>query len=364
MGCSRNAEQPSMLRPQTPKEPFSYRVEEVAFVNEDFGITLSGTLTIPTGEGRFPAVVLISGSGAQNRDEELYNHKPFMVIADYLTRNGIAVLRYDDRGVGKSEGDYMSATSYDLASDSKAAVSFLRSYPAIDTSFIGLIGHSEGGMIAAITAAEDSDIAFVVSLAGTGVIGKEISLKQTADILRITGAGKGAIRKTSELNSDIYEIIINEKDNEVAVAQVEGYLRAFFQKRLIFKKLIELQITTIMASMPPESLTWQRYFLATDPALFWKQVKCPVLALNGAKDIQVSAVENLAEIKQALYVGGNEEVTTIEIADLNHLFQTCETGNTSEYIYIEQTFSEVALQTIEEWIDTIYSNQNSYSIGF
>jgi pimeloyl-ACP methyl ester carboxylesterase len=349
----KNAEVLDFRKPQEPVEPFPYIVEEVSFRNDVFDIELAGTLTLPEGEGPFKTVILITGSGPQNRDEELMGHKPFLVIADYLTRNGIAVLRYDDRGVGASEGYYTSATSADLATDVDAAFNFLKTVSMVDTLNIGLMGHSEGGLIAPMVASENKEIAFIVSLAGPGVNGMEVIIRQSEDISRLMGLKQKKIDKSMAVNSEIYNIILNEPDNETASAKVEQYLRDYLKKRLIFKKLVDIQVKGTMSSMTPDAIVWLRFFFQSDPDIYWSKVQCPVLALNGDKDMQVASAVNLPAIVSAVKSGGNDNVESIELPGLNHLFQHSETGNPSEYGAIEETFSPEALNIITEWINKL-----------
>ncbi len=337
-------------RPQEPKPPFPYTSEDVTFLNETGGIELAGTLTIPAGEGPFPAAVLITGSGAQNRNEELMGHKPFLVIADYLSRNGIAVLRYDDRGVGKSKGNYATATSADLATDAEAAYKFLKQNLRINSKAIGLIGHSEGGLIAPILASGSPGIAFIVSLAGPGVSGAEIIERQAADIGRLSGIDQKEIDESAAVNKKLFGILKNEPDNNVASEKMMAYYKEFLEKKDMKPEDREKSVKQLQASLSPASLTWMRYFVSTDPSLFWNKVKCPVLALNGEKDLQVAADVNLQAIEKALLKGGNKKYNTAKIPGLNHLFQHCTTGLPAEYGQIEETFSPEALKLISDWI--------------
>ncbi len=293
-------------RPQEPKPPFPYSTQDVTFTNEKFNIKLAGTITRPAGKGPFPAVVLISGSGAQNRDEELMGHKPFKVIADFLSRNGIAVLRYDDRGVGKSEGSPFNATSADFATDSEAAFNFLRNNPDINQKSIGLIGHSEGGLIAPIVASSNKDIAFIISLAGPGVSGEQIIHTQGADISRASGIDEKQIEENISINKKIFAVLKNESDdNKAAEKMLEVYKQILVKKKTTPEET-EKNLKQIQSSLNPAGLTWMRYFMYTDPAKFWKKVSCPVLALNGSKDLQVAADVNLMAIEKALKSGSNQ----------------------------------------------------------
>ncbi len=225
-----------MNRPQEPKPPFPYSAEDVTFRNSKFNIELAGTVTIPKGTGPFPAVILITGSGPQNRDEEIFGHKPFMVIADYLSRHGIAVLRYDDRGVGKSQGTYATATSADLATDAEAAYEFLKTYPKINSKDIGLLGHSEGGLIAPIVASTNPGIAFIVSLAGPGVSGEKVILKQAQDIGRLSGASEAQIEEGTEVNSKLYAVLKKESDNKIAEEKIMALYKEILEKKEYTKR--------------------------------------------------------------------------------------------------------------------------------
>ena len=343
-------EQFTINRPQEPKAPFPYSSKDVTFPNKKFNFYLGGTLTMPYGDGPFPAVVLITGSGSQDRNETVFGHKPFLVIADFLTRNGIAVLRYDDRGIGGSQGSPLNSTSADLATDAEAAFLFLKENPKIKSDAIGLMGHSEGGLIAPIVAASERDVAFIISLAGTGVNGEEIEYRQQADILRLMGASEEEISESHETNKKLYSVLRKEKDDQKAEAKVISAYRKILQKRGASPENIDKAVSQLLASFNTSSFPWFRYFLITDPSSFWKQVKCPVLALNGEKDTQVAADINLPAIENALKSSGNSNVKTVSLPGLNHLFQHCTTGLPSEYSSIEETFSPEALEIISDWI--------------
>jgi alpha/beta superfamily hydrolase len=338
----------SVTRPQEPNPPFPYKSDEVSFNNDKFNIKLAGTLTMPEGTGPFKAVIMITGSGAQNRNEELMGHKPFLIMADYLSRHGIAVLRYDDRGVGGSQGKYSEATSADLATDAEAAFNFLRTNPKIDPKMIGFAGHSEGGLIAPIVAATNHDIGFIVSLAGPGVSGEEIILRQTTDISRISGINESDIKESIETNKKVYGILKKEKDNKKAELKVVELFRKSQEKKKLSKEDTEKAVNQLKNTFGVDQYTWFRYFIMTNPSTFWKKVKCPVLALNGEKDLQVAAAENLPAIEKALK--GNISAKTVLLPGLNHLFQHCKTGLPAEYSTIEETFSPEALKIIADWI--------------
>ncbi len=339
-----------IIHPQEPRAPYPYSSEDITIKNEKFHINLAGTLTIPEGEGPFPAVILITGSGAQNRNEELMGHKPFWIIADYLTRKGIAVLRYDDRGVGKSEGDYASATSADLATDAEAAFKYLKSNSKINSEAIGLAGHSEGGLIAPLVASTNREIAFIISLAGPGIRGEQIILQQGADISKALGLGEEKIRENLATNRKLFAVLKKEKDNDKAEKEMADLYLKILQKKQTSAEETEKSVRELKSSMNTNTLSWFRYFISSNPQIFWRKVKCPVLALNGEKDIQVRADENLTAIEKALLSGGNSNIKTMKLDGLNHLFQHCKTCLPAEYGEIEETFSPEALRIIAEWI--------------
>jgi alpha/beta superfamily hydrolase len=306
---------------------------------------------MPNGDGPFPAVILITGSGSQNRNEELMGHKPFWVIADHLSRNGIAVLRYDDRGVGQSKGSPLNATSGDFATDAQAAFLYLRTRKEIIPESIGLSGHSEGGLIAPIVASSDHRIAFIISLAGPGVTGEQILHKQNYDISIASGAEEKQIKKGISINKKLFAILRREPDNNKAADKITATYRKILIKEKTPPEDIDKDIKQLNASLNPVSYNWFRYFISTDPAVFWKKVKCPVLALNGDKDLQVAAVINLPAIEKALKSGGNKVVKTVKLPELNHLFQHCKTGMPAEYGEIEETFSPEVLKIMSDWIN-------------
>ncbi len=338
-------------RPQEPVKPYPYYSEEVTFQNSKANITLAGTLTLPKKEGSFPVVVLITGSGPQNRDEELMGHKPFLILSDYLTRNGIAVLRYDDRGVGQSKGEFKTATTEDFASDAESAVEYLKTRKEIRQNCIGLVGHSEGGIIAPMVAARSKYVNFIVLLAGTGIRGDKLLLLQQELIARASGASEADIQKTKEHNSKAFDIVINSKSTESLKADLKTYLTGLLKdlpadskpKNMTDDDFLTLQIN--QTTNP-----WMQYFIKYDPSVTLEKVKCPVLAINGDKDLQVPSKINLPAIEKALKKGGNKHFTTKEFPNLNHLFQECKSGLPAEYAEIEQTFAPVALGEIAKWI--------------
>lgn len=341
-------------RPQEPKPPFPYYQEEVTFENPEASSKLAGTLTLPKNEGQYPVVILVSGSGPQNRNEELLGHKPFLVLADYLTREGIGVLRYDDRGVGGSTGNFSNATSEDFAGDALAAVNYLKTRPDVMKDKIGIAGHSEGGMIAPMVAAKSKDVGFIVLLAGPGVRGMDLLLKQIELISRANGQSDEDIATGLEYNRQIFELILTETDTAQLRGKMTDLLKMQFES-LPDQDREEYGSQENFISQTQNQLLspWMLYFLRYDPAENLAKVTCPVLALNGEKDLQVEPVSNLAGIRTALERNGNKNVMTMELPGLNHLFQTCETGAPSEYSTIEETFSPAALKEVSVWIQNI-----------
>lgn len=342
---------PEVRRPQEPQKPYPYDEEEVTFENSAAGVKLAGTLTKPKTGGPFPAVVLIAGSGPNNRNEDVLGHKVFLVLADYLTRHDIAVLRYDKRGIGASTGSYLKATTADFAADALAAVEYLKGRKEIAPDQIGLIGHSEGGVIAPIVAAESRDVAFVVLMAGTGLPGEQILYLQGALIAQAEGASVQDVTRQKHLQEQMFAVIKQEKDPAVAEKKLEAIeARAIAQLPPAQKKAAESQMKQAQAGTKNLLTPWFRYFLTYDPKTALRKVHCPILVLNGSKDLQVPPKENLPAIKEALDQAGNKDVTIKELTGLNHLFQTCKTGSPLEYSKIEETMSPVALQTISDWI--------------
>jgi uncharacterized protein len=340
-----------LRRPQTPKPPFPYKVEELKYRNERAGITLAGTLTIPEGRGPFPAVILISGSGAQDRDETIFAHKPFLVLADMLTRRGVGVLRVDDRGVGGSSGNIAKATSEEFAGDVEAGIAVLKSRSDIDGQKIGLIGHSEGGLIAPIVAARSRDVAFIVLLAGTGLPGEEIMMMQGRLIGKAMGGNDKDLDKQSDMRKRLFEIMKTEADPKKASVVARQELKKLLEglSPEVRKQMGDIDALADSQMKMLES-PWFRFFLTFDPRPTLAKVQCPVLALNGEKDLQVPPKENLEEIANAIKKGGNTHVTTQQLPGLNHLFQTCKTGSVAEYSQIEETLAPAALKVIGDWV--------------
>ena len=341
-------------RPQEPKPPFPYNKEDVLFENKEDTLTLSGTFTFPKEGNSFPAVILISGSGPQDRNEEVFGHKLFLVLADYLTRNGIAVLRFDDRGVGKSSGNFSTATTEDFVTDVLAGVEYLKKRKKVNEDKIGLIGHSEGGLIAPLAAVQSDDIDFIILMAAPGMQGKEILRRQTALIMRANGYEEEKINRDVNVLSKMYEIILNEKDTTVAKEK----LKAEFDKSyadLTEEEKKAMGDPDLFFNQRISSLLspWFRFFLGYDPYKTLTKIKIPLLAINGEKDLQVPPKENLELIEKALKEGGNKNYKVAELKGLNHLFQEAETGSPNEYAKIAETISPTALTFITNWIKKI-----------
>lgn len=345
-------------RPQEPKRPFPYKEEEVTVDNKIDNIKLAGTLTLPNETGIFPAVVLITGSGAQDRDEMLMGHKPFLVISDYLTRNGIAVLRMDDRGIGKSTGDFSKATTFDFANDIFSAVEYLKTRSDINKKQIGLIGHSEGGLIAPLVAVKTPDVSYITLLAGPGVPGNELLALQISAILRSGGIKEDVIEKNNLFMKTLFNVILQDADSATTAKRIDEVIKEFInglteeekKNPMNSEEGIRKQISTLTSP-------WFKTFLSYDPKPTLEKVKCPVLALNGTADLQVSSKQNLPPIKEALIKGGNNKFEIIELPKLNHLFQHAETGSISEYGKIEETISPEVLKIMADWIKKTINNK-------
>jgi len=334
-------------RPQEPKPPFDYPIEEVVFVNSKDKNTLAGTLTLPKNKKDFPVVILITGSGAQNRDSELFGHKPFAVIANDFAQKGIGVLRLDDRGIGSSTKGNYTDTSANFATDISAAVDFLS---ARGFGKIGLIGHSEGGMIAPIVAVQNKKVQFIISLAGPGIPIDQMMILQSQSVAKSEGATAIQIESTTEFNKKVYAYIINYKGTNLQ-ADFQAFIKEEFKKLTQNQGLTDSQIDDFVAQQT-QSITspWYVYFIKFNPDLYWSKLKIPVLALNGSLDVQVKATENLAGIQASLSKAGNKKGFIKELSGLNHLFQEAKTGSTSEYVTIEQTFAPTALNIMSDWI--------------
>ncbi|MBL8623087.1 MAG: alpha/beta fold hydrolase [Myxococcales bacterium] len=341
------------VRPQEPKPPLPYDAREASYASKD-GTRLAGTLTVPRGGGPHPAVVLITGTGAQDRDESLAGHKPFLVLADHLTRHGVAVLRVDDRGVGGSGGDTAATDLDGKVEDALAGVAWLRQQPDIDGARVGLVGHSEGGVIAPMAASRpDARIAFIVLLAGPGVTGAQVSLRQLEQIMRVGGSDEATIKAAV----DGQRVLLAAQARTADPVELRKAIEARIDQLAQLASPVEraqftgdartAMITNGLAGLASPA---SRSFSLTDPAPYLAKVRCPVLALGGSLDLQVAADENLAAIQAALARGGNPDVTVATLPGLNHLFQPARRGLIDEYAQIETTFDPAALERVSTWL--------------
>ncbi len=343
-------EPPKPRRPQEPQPPFPYRMEEVRVMNRTARIELAGTLTLPEGKPPFPGVVFFTGSGAQNRDQEVFGHKPFLVLADHLTRSGFATLRMDDRGVGDSQGDMRTATTLDFVTDLLAGVSYLRSRREIDRRRVGVLGHSEGALVATIASARaPRDIAFAILMAPTGVPGEQILYRQAELIARKSGVSEALIESNRKLQERVFEILKRERDNTKAKQAIVDELL----KMLGNTAPSENQRANLEAQAESYTLPWFRTFVQLDPAPHFRRVRCPVLILNGTLDLQVDPDQNLPVIEQALRTGRNRRYTIRRLEGLNHLFQRARTGLITEYAQIEETINPTVLEIITDWLKQV-----------
>jgi uncharacterized protein len=340
----KRSDQPLELRrPQTPLKPYPYVEEQVTFSNAPAGVSLSGTLTLPKGSGPFAAAVLIAGSGPEDRDGTIANHKPFLVLSDYLTRRGIAVLRYDKRGIGQSTGSADMATTMDLAGDAQYALAYLKTRKDIDPARIGLIGHSEGAMIAPTIAASSPDLPWVVLLAAPATKGEDTLLNQSDLIARAGGLSDAQVLSSLNFDKQAYDLVLTEQDSNVVGQKLKALVKESGLDAALPPAALDAQLH--MMTSP-----WFRYFLAYDPLPELKKTKCPVLAIYGAKDLQVPPKINLPMVQKAFADGGNSQAEVKQLPDLNHLFQHAYTGSPTEYAAIDETFSPDALQMIGEWV--------------
>ncbi|HEY3295148.1 MAG TPA: alpha/beta hydrolase [bacterium] len=336
--------EPELARPQMPKKPYPYLEEDVSFVNAKGGDTLAGTFTHPEGSGPFTTALLISGSGPQDRDESIAGHKPFLVIADYLTRQGIAVLRVDDRGVGKSTGKFAQATTEDFATDAEAAIAYLKTRPDVNGKRIGLIGHSEGALVADMLGARSKSVAFIVTIAGPGVTGEEIIFQQGDLISKVQGMNGEEIARNRTMRQQMFDIVRTEKDSSAAATRLRGLMHAAAAPSdSISGAMMDMQIRQLLSP-------WMRSFLAYDPRPDLKKITCPLLAIFGEKDLQVPPQPSSSEVAKALEKGKSHSYEIKILPGLNHLMQTAESGSPSDYARIEETFSPEALKIIGDWI--------------
>lgn len=330
-------------KPQEPIPPFPYESEDIIIENKKDSVKIGATLTKPKGLKNYGVAILISGSGAQNRDSELLGHKPFLVIADYLTRNNIAVLRMDDRGVGTSTGNYAIATLLDLKEDVQYVVEYLRQRDDIDKKKIGMIGHSLGGIVAPMVAADDKELGFVIMMAGSGERGDQVMLKQKELIETKMGIGPEMVATGQKNMKALYQVILNYGHDGAAL---KDSLTAHF-KNTYGNQLPEFQLNAMVKQL---NVPWLLDFIRHDPTPALQQIKCPLLAIGGSNDLQVPAAVNLEAIKKAVTEGGNSNVEVLEYPKLNHLFQECESGLPNEYTTIQQTISPQVLEKMVAWL--------------
>lgn len=341
----------TFAEPQAPKKPCPYNEEEVAYENKKAGIKLRGSLTLPRSKGPFPAVLLVAGSGPQDRNESGYGHRPFLVLADYLTRDGIAVLRSDKRGFDKSIIDFFQATTEDFASDALAGIEYLKNRKEVDPNKIGIIGHSEGGLIAPMVAGQSADVAYIIMMAAPCSTGEEIIYMQDALIAKTNGASLDTISKNHTFKAQICAVVKRPKDDATAEKEIRKILAdglgRFSEKE---KQQLGYSQTDWEFKLRLFLSPWFRFFLTYDPKPALMKVKCPVLAINGELDLQVPPKENLSVIEKVIKAGGNTHYVVKELPNLNHYFQTAQTGAESEYAKIEETISPTALKLIDSWI--------------
>lgn len=350
-----SVEEPKVhLRPQEPKPPFAYEIDEMAFQNKIENIQFKGTLTKPKGEGPFPAIILVSGSGPQNRDSELMGHKPFWVIADYLSTRGVVVLRYDERGVGESEGDFAIATSEDFKSDAGYAIQALSELDYVSDSRIGMLGHSEGGMIAWMLGAEAADLGldYIIALAGPVIPIPQLMAKQTEDVSRASGSSRELAERQVSINSRFYKLIENSENLEEAKVQAQDLVDEIILE-YDTNDSIKVQQKTALATTFQRSLNpWFYYFIRHRPEANIEAIEIPIFAAYGEKDMQVNAAQNANRLLK-LFAQKEHLLTLKTYPNLNHLFQEANTGGISEYQEIEETFNEKVLGDILDFINTI-----------
>ena len=345
------------MKPQTPKPPFSYVVKDFVYEGTNTHLSYGCTLTYPSDNKQYPLVILITGSGRQDRDETIFDHKPFAVLADYLTKKGFAVLRVDDRGAGKSTGDFSTSTTADFALDVEEHLAYAKTLPMVDPNKIGLLGHSEGGLIAPMVAARDKSVAFMVLMAGPGIEITELMAIQNEMVLKSAGISQQAIDAYIPLYKNLMKSIIVIDNKEAAIAKAKAITNAWFEstdKNLVklttnisTQSDIEKFATTMAQTL---STNWWKYFAAYNPQPTLQKVKCPVLAINGSADIQVPAAASLKGIEASLKKGGNKHFTTKQFEGLNHLFQKCTKCTVPEYGELETTIEPAVLETIGTWL--------------
>lgn len=344
---SDDTQKATLNRPQEPLAPFPYLTEEVSFANSEANVQLMGTLTLPDGEGPWPAVVLLAGSGPHDRDQHVFGHKTLLVLADYLTRHGVATLRYDKRGVGESGGDYSTATSLDFADDAQSAWRYLRQHALVDADRVGLLGHSEGGMIAPMVAVKEPEVAFLVLLAAPGIRIDSLMDRQAYLIGKVSGMDEDQLAKARQANREIHHLIREVNDERSLANQLTQLLTEHAEVSQMPEEnigpLVDKQLQQLVSP-------WYRFFIQYDPQSALSAVRVPVLAINGDRDLQVTDIENLAGIRKALESAGNTQAATHSLPGLNHLLQNSETGAIAEYAVIEETIAPIVLQLVADWI--------------
>ncbi len=351
-------------RPQTPKPPFPYNSDDVVYMNADNSLQYGATLTYPKTDSThlsaksntYPAVILITGSGQQDRDETIFDHKPFAIISDYLTRNGFVVLRVDDRGIGKSTGNFGEATTADFAKDVEASLDFLENQPMVNKEKIGLIGHSEGGMIAPMVADERKEIKFIVLLAGPGIPIIDLMQQQVEAISLSEGKSTAEAKADADLLHIFWEELNKNEDSATTIKNLSVKISAWSKTldTATLTKVKEGDISPlnnkILKAMAMLMSKWYKYFIPFNPQPYLQKLNCKVLALNGSKDVQVVAEPNLNGIRSSLKKSKSPEYEVVEIPGLNHLFQTCTKCSPSEYIDLEESFSPKALAIMCSWL--------------
>jgi len=332
-----------LRRPQNPEKPYPYKVEEVSFAAADGKANLAATLTLPQSNASFPAVLLLGGSGPNDRDETTAGHKTFLVLSDFLTRRGIAVLRYDKRGIAQSTGNYAAATLEDFAQDAESALAYLKSRKEVDAKRLGIIGHSEGGILGSLVATRSTDVSWLVLMGTPVTTGERTLLRQSELIARTGGLPEEQITRSLEFDRNAYAVVRGEKNPEA------------MEKRL--NVLVEQ--SGLSQAMPPAALQaqirvmsspWFRDFLIYDPEPVLEKLQCPVLALSGDRDLQVDSTENVPLLRRVYEMSGNKDFTVVEIEGVNHLFQTAQSGSPALYGAIEETMAPSVLTMVANWI--------------
>ena len=353
-------EEKIFIKPQTPKPPFAYNVKDFVYEGNETKLSYGATLTYPKEDKKFPLIILITGSGRQDRDETIFDHKPFAVIADYLTKKGYAVLRVDDRGAGKSTGDFSNSTTADFAQDVEEHIRYAKNLPMIDTTQIGLLGHSEGGLIAPMVAVRNKSVSFVILLAGPGVEIGELMAMQNEMVLKSAGISQEAINTYIPLYKNLMKTIVSINSIQDANAKAIEIVKNWYSNT--DKNLVkattnissESDINKFATTMSETlSTKWWKYFASYNPQIALQKLKCPVLAINGSSDIQVPADANLKAIELGLKKAGNKKGTTMKFDNLNHLFQKCSKCTVQEYGELENTIEPEVLEYIYNWLTKI-----------